>query len=82
VFAAIAIQIMKRKNKDTSALPLTHIIIGSIVCLLLIVQIFWAYTARQFVSWNVWYYTHITMAVLIVGGGIANIIIGTTLLPS
>lgn len=85
VFAAAAIQVLKWKQKknievkETKTLSprlLTHVVIGSMVGILLILQLIWAFVARRYVPWNVWYYTHITMATLILTGGLANLYIG------
>ncbi len=87
VFTAIGVQLVKWKRKRKENTPkqpmspilMTHIVIGSIVSFLLVSQILWAYIGRKIAPWDVWYYTHMTMAVLIVGGGIANLVVGTVL---
>lgn len=92
VFIAAAIQIVKwKRNKKIevkeehvqkrtlSPILLTHIVVGSMVGLLLIIQIVWAYFARRFVPWDIWYRIHVALAVLIVGGGISNLVIGSSI---
>lgn len=89
VFAAGGVQLYKwylrsleRKDEATkttrklSKKLLTHIILGSVVSVLLLIQIIWAYFGRRFVEWTIWYNIHIALASLILSGGIANLWLG------
>lgn len=91
VFIAGGIQLYKwhlqRKNapKDAEAPPtkrklspkiLIHIILGSLVSLVLIVQLFWAFLGRRYFEWMTWYYVHVALSSFIIAGGVTNLWIG------
>lgn len=55
---------------------MAHIVLGSMVGILLIIQLLWAFFARRYIAWHVWYYIHVTLAVFILAGGLGNLFIG------
>lgn len=89
VYAAIGVQLYKwhlRKQQQSpkeqkkpikfSPLLLTHVILGSIVSGVILLQIIWAYVGRRYVFWTTWYYVHVALACVIVVGGITNLYLG------
>lgn len=79
VFTAVGIQLYNRKNHMQNHSHISpkfyHVLIGITIVLLLIFQIFWAFLGRRVVSWTIWYYIHVTLAALIIIGGITNILV-------
>lgn len=86
VFTASGLQFYKwyQRRKESRAAPkrtispklLTHIVLGSTVTVLLILQVFWAYLGRRYFEWMTWYYVHVALASIIILGGLTNLWIG------
>jgi peptidoglycan biosynthesis protein MviN/MurJ (putative lipid II flippase) len=82
VFIAIATIIYasktqkKEKEEKKSFLVKLHTTLGPIVILVIVIQLFWAFFGKHFVSWDTWYTTHMMLSGCIILGGITNVLLG------
>ena len=53
-----------------------HKILGPIVVTVVFVQILWAFYGRHYVEWMTWYQIHILFSLVIIIGGISNVLLG------
>jgi SNF family Na+-dependent transporter len=66
----------KNKTTDTTNWLRFHKIVGPIVVLLILVQLVWAFFARQLVVWGTWLHIHMLLSGAIITLGLANVYIG------
>lgn len=66
-------------KRDEHNLMSWHKLIGSVVVLLVLFQLIWAYVGKRMVEWNIWLLVHGVCASLIILGGWTNIYIATKL---
>lgn len=85
VFAAVGVQLYKwhlrrgtnvATKKTPSTKMITHVLLGSAVSILLIIQLLWAFFGRRWVEWMTWYNVHVALAAVILAGGISNLWLG------
>ncbi len=72
---SFAIHYTPSSAKTDSHILRHHILIGRIIIALVAIQLFWAYLARSYLPWTVWYYIHIVISFAIITGGLYNIYI-------
>lgn len=69
----------KKKNEESpkeNMLRKIHKVLGPIVVTIVFIQILWAFYGRRMVEWITWYQTHILFSMVIIVGGISNVMLG------
>jgi len=69
-------QSIKKKEKEENMLRKIHKILGPIVISIVFIQILWAFYGRKIVEWNTWYTIHMIFSMIIIIGGISNVLLG------